>query len=64
MSFLRSYARSNRLDWLDEADECRVYDIIKRLEFLDIEPTQRAEPMTHEIIETLLNGGEIEDQLK
>ena len=64
MGFLRSHVRDNRLDWLDEADDKRVYDIIKRLEFLDIEPTQRAEPMTHEIIETLLNGGEIEDQLK
>ena len=64
MGFLRSHVRDNRLDWLDEADDKRVYDIIKRLEFLDIEPTQRAEPMTSEIIGTLLNCGEIEDQLK
>jgi len=49
VNHLRSHSVNHNLPWLSLGDVNRLNSIIKQLEYLDLHPTRRMQPLTHEI---------------
>jgi hypothetical protein len=49
VNHLRSHSVNNDFPWLDLADINRLNSIVKQLEYLDLHPTRRMQPLTYEV---------------
>ena len=64
ISQLKTFSLMQQYEWLNQAEDRRMQNVIKELEFLDQNPTNRMLPLTKDIIENLLNNSKIPSPIK
>jgi hypothetical protein len=64
VNHLRSYSVNHNLQWLGLADVNRLNSIIKQLEYLDLHPTRRMQPLTHEVEALMIKQSKVSEFTK
>jgi len=64
VNHLRSYSINNDFPWLCLADINRLNSIVKQLEYLDLHPTRRMQPLTYEVEALIVKQPEVSNFVK
>ena len=64
VNHLRTYSVNKNLTWMALSDINRINGIVKQLEYLDLHPTRRMQPLTHEIEGLIFQQPKVHDLVK
>ena len=64
ISQLKTFSLMHQYEWLNQAEDRRMQNVIKELEFLDQNPTNRMLPLTKDINVNILNNSHISPTIK